>query len=164
MVERDSGWIQLYVENSQEAYDSIIQAFKIAENPNILLPVMVCLDAFFLSHTLENVKILPDAEIRKFVGNRAIPLVTGQNMAFRKDAAVEAGGFLINQISGEDTSIFLRIQKLGKIVHSNACVKVSMRRIRKWGLYKYLLFNIRNFINLIKYDKPLKDKYEPIRK
>lgn len=77
MVERDSGWIQLYVENSQEAYDSIIQAFRIAENPNVLLPVMVCLDAFFLSHTLENVKILSDEAVREFVGKRPIPLVTG---------------------------------------------------------------------------------------
>ncbi len=77
MAERDSGWIQLYVENSQEAYDSIIQAFRIAENPNVLLPVMVCLDAFFLSHTLENVKILSDEAVREFVGKRPIPLVTG---------------------------------------------------------------------------------------
>ncbi len=77
MAERDSGWIQIYVENSQEAYDSIIQAFKIAEHPDLLLPVMVCLDAFFLSHTLENVEILPDEAVRKFVGARFIPLVTG---------------------------------------------------------------------------------------
>ena len=52
MAERDSSWIQLYVENSQEAYDTIIQAFRIAEHTKVLLPVMVCLDAFFLSHTL----------------------------------------------------------------------------------------------------------------
>ncbi len=77
MAERDSGWIQIYVENSQEAYDSIIQAFRIAEHPNLLTPVMVCLDAFFLSHTLENVKVLPDETVRKFVGDRPIPLVTG---------------------------------------------------------------------------------------
>ena len=77
MAERDSGWIQVYVENSQEAYDSIIQAFRIAEHPDILLPVMVCLDAFFLSHTLENVKTLPDRIVREFVGTRQIPLVLG---------------------------------------------------------------------------------------
>jgi pyruvate ferredoxin oxidoreductase alpha subunit len=79
MVERDSGWIQIYVENSQEAYDSIIQAFRIAEHPDLLLPVMVCLDAFFLSHTLENVKVLEDEIVRKFVGKRQFPLVMGHN-------------------------------------------------------------------------------------
>lgn len=88
MAERDSGWIQIYVENSQEAYDSIIQAFRIAEHPDLLLPVMVCLDAFFLSHTLENVEVLPDEIVQKFVGERQIPLVTGhegKKVPFRLD-------------------------------------------------------------------------------
>jgi pyruvate ferredoxin oxidoreductase alpha subunit len=77
MPERDSSWIQIYVENSQEAYDSIIQAFRIAENPEVLLPVMVCLDAFFLSHTLENVRTLTDKTVKNFVGKRPIPKVRG---------------------------------------------------------------------------------------
>jgi len=77
MAERDSGWIQIYAENSQETYDSIIQAFRIAEHTDLLLPIMVCLDAFLLSHTLENVKVLPDETVRKFVGTRQIPLVMG---------------------------------------------------------------------------------------
>jgi len=75
MGQRDSGWIQIYAENSQEAYDSIIQSFRIAENPETLLPVMVCLDGFTLSHTLENVQILPDDVVEKFVGIRQIPQV-----------------------------------------------------------------------------------------
>jgi pyruvate ferredoxin oxidoreductase alpha subunit len=79
MVERDSGWIHTYVENSQEAYDSIIQAFKIAENCELLLPVIVGFDGFFLSHTLENVNVLPDETVLKFVGKREFPLVMGHN-------------------------------------------------------------------------------------
>ena len=88
MVERDCGWIHVYVENSQEAYDSIIQAFKIAENPNLLLPVMVGLDGFTLSHTLENVQTLPDDLVKKFVGTRQFPLVTnheGKTVPFKLD-------------------------------------------------------------------------------
>ena len=88
MGERDSGWIQMYAENSQEAYDSVIQAFRIAENPDILLPVMVCLDGFTLSHTLENVQVFPDDIVKKFVGVRPIPLVTtheGKNVPFKLD-------------------------------------------------------------------------------
>jgi len=77
MVERDAGWIQIYVENSQEAYDSIVQAFRIAEHNDLLLPTMVMLDAFFLSHTLESVNVLPDETVRKFVGTRKIPLIRG---------------------------------------------------------------------------------------
>jgi len=88
MAERDSGWIQIYVENAQEAYDSVIQAFKIAENPKVLLPVIVGLDGFTLSHTLENVQALSDDNVRKFVGIRQLPKVLtheGKNVPFRLD-------------------------------------------------------------------------------
>ena len=88
MVERDSGWIQIYAENSQEAYDSIIQAFRIAEHQEILLPTLVGLDGFFLSHTLENVGVLPDEVVRNFVGQRRFPLVKsheGKLVPFKLD-------------------------------------------------------------------------------
>jgi pyruvate ferredoxin oxidoreductase alpha subunit len=75
MAARDSGWVQLYVENAQEAYDSVIQAFKIAEDLDVLLPVMVGLDGFTLSHTLENVEALSDDEVKRFVGERKYPNV-----------------------------------------------------------------------------------------
>jgi len=92
-----------------------------------------------------------------------IPLNTGQIMAFRRKAALAAGGFDPTQIHGEDTSMFLAVKKHGLIVHSPATVKVSMRRIRKWGLLKYLSFNLRNFISLLKYEQPIQDRYEAVR-
>jgi pyruvate ferredoxin oxidoreductase alpha subunit len=88
MAERDIGWIQLYAENSQEAYDTTIQAFRIAENPEIMLPTMVGLDGFVLSHTLENVNVLPTENVRKFVGTRKLPLVMnhrGEMVPFKLD-------------------------------------------------------------------------------
>jgi len=65
---RDSGWIQIYGENPQEVYDNIIQAVKIAENKDILLPVMANHDGFIVSHTVERVDVLEDDEVKKFVG------------------------------------------------------------------------------------------------
>jgi pyruvate ferredoxin oxidoreductase alpha subunit len=65
---RDSGWIQLFAENVQEAYDTTIQAFRIAEDERVLLPVAVNLDGFFLSHTLENIYMLPDESVHEFLG------------------------------------------------------------------------------------------------
>ena len=65
---RDSGWIQIYSENSQEVYDNLIQAIKIAENPDVLLPAMSTHDGFIISHTVERVDILKDEEVKKFVG------------------------------------------------------------------------------------------------
>jgi pyruvate ferredoxin oxidoreductase alpha subunit len=68
MGARDAGWIQLFSENSQEAYDNAIQAVRIAEDRDVLLPVMNCLDGFILSHTLEPVEIVPDRFVTDFIG------------------------------------------------------------------------------------------------
>jgi pyruvate ferredoxin oxidoreductase alpha subunit len=68
MGARDSGWIQIYSENNQEAYDNYIQAFRIGENPDVQLPVMVCQDGFITSHGVENIELLEDEKVKTFVG------------------------------------------------------------------------------------------------
>lgn len=68
MGARDSGWIQLYAENAQESYDNTIQAFRIAEEMDVRLPVMSCLDGFIISHSIENMTILEDEEVKCFIG------------------------------------------------------------------------------------------------
>jgi len=65
---RDTGWIQLFSENAQEVYDNVIQAFRIGEHKDVLLPVMVCLDGFILSHTMESVEVIGPEAAQKFVG------------------------------------------------------------------------------------------------
>ncbi|MFB3880366.1 MAG: transketolase C-terminal domain-containing protein [Armatimonadota bacterium] len=57
MAIRDSGWIQLYAEDNQEALDMHLQAYKISEDDRVLLPVMVCMDGFILTHTYETVDV-----------------------------------------------------------------------------------------------------------
>jgi pyruvate ferredoxin oxidoreductase alpha subunit len=66
---RDSGWIQIYSENAQEAYENTIQAVRIAEHPDVLLPVMVTLDGFIISHGMEDITILEKSQVQKFVGD-----------------------------------------------------------------------------------------------
>ena len=78
MAQRDTGWIQIYVENAQEAYDSTIQAFRIAEDLKVQLPIIIGLDGFIVSHTLENVRVLSDDVIKQFVGERNLPTVITQ--------------------------------------------------------------------------------------
>lgn len=68
MGARDSGWIQLWSENAQEAYDNTIQAVRIAEDPAVRLPVMVNLDGFIISHGMENVEMYDDKKVKAFVG------------------------------------------------------------------------------------------------
>jgi len=68
MAARDSGWIQIYSENVQEAYDDIIQAVKIAEHIEVRLLVMVMFDGFITSHGIECMELLKDNKVTKFVG------------------------------------------------------------------------------------------------
>ena len=67
MPERDAAWIQLYVEDNQEAFDMIIQAYKIAEDSRVLLPIMVCGDGYILTHTTDKVEILGMDEVDEFL-------------------------------------------------------------------------------------------------
>ncbi len=65
---RDSGWIQLFSENNQEAYDNLIMAHQIAEHKDVLLPLMVCQDGFITSHSIENIELIEDEKVKEFVG------------------------------------------------------------------------------------------------
>jgi pyruvate ferredoxin oxidoreductase alpha subunit len=73
MLIRDSGAIQLFAENAQEAYDLSVIAPRLAEHPGVLLPVLVCLDGFTITHAAEPVALLPDETVREFVGEYRIP-------------------------------------------------------------------------------------------
>lgn len=68
MAERDSGWIQLYCENVQDIYDTMIMSYRIAEDERVLTPVMVCLDGFFLSHSMQKLTVPEQHEIDAFIG------------------------------------------------------------------------------------------------
>ena len=68
MGARDSGWIQIYAENNQEAYDNMVQAYRIAEHQDVRLPIMICQDGFITSHAVENITLWEDEPIKKFVG------------------------------------------------------------------------------------------------
>ena len=68
MGARNTGWIQIFAENNQEAYDNMIQAYRIAEHKDVMLPIMVCQDGFITSHAVENIELLEDDVVKNFVG------------------------------------------------------------------------------------------------
>ena len=68
MGARDSGWLQIFAEDVQEAYDNAFQALRIAEHPDVLLPVMHCQDGFIISHGVERLELLPDKAVKDFIG------------------------------------------------------------------------------------------------
>lgn len=68
MGARDSGWIQLYAETNQEAYDNMVMAYRIAEHKDVMLPIMICQDGFITSHAVMNMELLEDSTVKDFVG------------------------------------------------------------------------------------------------
>jgi pyruvate ferredoxin oxidoreductase alpha subunit len=73
MLIRDSGAVQLFAENAQEAYDLTLIATRVAEHPDVLLPVIVCQDGFTITHSAEPVALLDDAQVSEFVGEYRVP-------------------------------------------------------------------------------------------
>ncbi len=71
MPERDSGWIQIYCEDAQEVYDTVLLAVRLAEHKDVLTPVFVCQDGFITSHCYEAVELLDDGTVKNFVGERS---------------------------------------------------------------------------------------------
>ncbi len=68
MTMRDCGWIQLFCENAQEAYDNTIMAYRIAEHKDVRLPIAVNMDGFIISHSIESMQYISDEDVKKFVG------------------------------------------------------------------------------------------------
>ncbi len=68
MGARDAGWIQIYAENNQEAYDNFVQAYRISEHKDVMLPIMICQDGFITSHAVQNIVLLEDEQVKEFVG------------------------------------------------------------------------------------------------
>src|SRR3990172_6620675 len=74
MAVRDTGWIQIFVENGQEAVDNTLCAFRIAEDRRVLLPTMINLDGFTLTHVIEPIIMPEEAEVKSFVPPNNFPL------------------------------------------------------------------------------------------
>ena len=118
MGARDSGWIQLYCESNQEAYDNILMANRIAENAKVRLPLMVCFDGFITSHSIENIELLEDDKAKAFVGeyhpehyllNKEEPIAVGPldlqaylyEHKFQEAEAMRAAKDVILEVSAE---------------------------------------------------------------
>ncbi len=88
MPQRDSGWMQVYCEDNQEVLDMVIQAYKIAEDKRVLLPMMVNLDAFILSHTTEPVDFPDQAKVDEF-----LPKYKPEHVYLRPEDPMTVGSF-----------------------------------------------------------------------
>ena len=126
LSQRDTGWIQYYCENNQEVLDTIIQAYKVAER--VLMPAMVCLDAFFLSHTSEPVTI-PDQESV----DRYLPPFSPEYM-LDTDNPHAFGGVLLNDTYMELRARMDRSMRQALTVASDADAEFGRLFGRHYGL------------------------------
>ena len=83
---RDSGWIMLFSENNQEAYDNLLMAHRIAEHEKVQLPLMVCQDGFITSHAIENIELIEDDVVKKFIGT-----YNPENYLLNRDNPISVG-------------------------------------------------------------------------
>ena len=132
---RDSGWIMMFSETNQEAYDNLLMAHRIAENKNVMLPLMVCQDGFITSHAIENIILEKDDEVKKFVGT-----YNPEHYLLNPDEPIAVGpldlqGFLFEHKAQQNEAM-----KAAKQVILDVAADFEKWTGRKYGLFeKYKL-------------------------
>lgn len=131
MGARDSGWIQIYSENNQEAYDNMIQAYPIAENKDVLLPIMVCQDGFITSHAVENIELLEDEKVKKFVGE-----YEPENYLLNAKKPLAVGPYSVTDYYMEAKAAQAHAMKNAKQAILDVAKKFEKLSGRKYGLFE----------------------------
>ena len=131
MGARDSGWIQIYSESNQEAYDNFIQAMPIGENKEVRLPVMICQDGFITSHAVENIELLEDTEVKGFVGE-----YEPENYLLKKENPLAVGPYDISNYYMEHKKQQAEAMKKAKAVILSVGKKFEELSGRSYGLFE----------------------------
>ena len=127
---RDAGWIMLFSENNQEAYDNMLMAHRIAENKDVLLPVMVCQDGFITSHSIENIQLESDEEVKKFVGE-----YKPEHYLLNRDEPIAIGPLDLQAYLFEH-----KAQQAEAMVKAKDVIKKVSEDFEKWTGRKYEFF------------------------
>jgi pyruvate ferredoxin oxidoreductase alpha subunit len=133
MMVKDSGWIQIFSENAQEAYDNMIQAVRIAETAR--LPVVVTTDGFIISHGMERIDIFDDQDVKKFVG-----VYKPQNYLLNTEKILTVGALDLTDYYFEHKRQQVEAMKMSKDVILNIAKDFTAAFGRTYGLFeKYKL-------------------------
>lgn len=131
MGARDAGWIQLYAENHQEAYDNMLMAPVIAEHMDVRLPVMICMDGFLISHSVETMQIEDDKKVKDFVGEH-----TSLNTIFDTDNPVTWGALDLQDYYIEHRRGQLEAMNNAQSVVENVSKKFAEQFGRKYEVFE----------------------------
>lgn len=131
MGARDSGWIQIYAENNQEAYDNFLQAYRIAEHKDVKLPVMICQDGFITSHAMENITLWDDEPIKKFVGE-----YEPEHYLLKEDESMAIGPYAVSNYCMEAKKAQAEAMKNAKQVILDVAREFEEVTGQKYGFFE----------------------------
>ncbi len=129
MGARDSGWLQVYAETNEEAYDNFIMAYRVTEHPDVMLPMMVCYDGFITSHAVMNIETIDTESVRNFVGE-----YNPDNFLLNKDMPMAAGPYANSPFYMETKYSQRAGMKNAKKVIMDVCAEYEQLTGRKYGL------------------------------
>ncbi len=129
MGARDSGWLQVYAETNEEAYDNFIMAYRVTEHPDVMLPMMVCYDGFITSHAVMNIETLDTHSVREFVGQ-----YNPDNFLLNKDMPMAVGPYANSPFYMETKFNQRAGMKNAKKVILDVCAEYEKVSGRKYGL------------------------------
>jgi pyruvate ferredoxin oxidoreductase alpha subunit len=129
MGARDTGWIQIYAENNQEAYDNFLMAMPVGEA--VRLPVMCCMDGFITSHAVENIELLDTAAVQTFVGQ-----YEPENYLLKKENPLAVGPYDISAYYMEHKVMQAQAMKSAKARIVEVCAQFEKLSGRKYGLFE----------------------------
>lgn len=131
MGARDSGWLQIYAENNQEAYDNFLQAYRIAEHVDVKLPIMICQDGFIISHGVQNIELIEDDKIKAFVGD-----YNPEHFLLNEKEVCSVGPYAITNFGMEAKKAQAHAMDNAKQVILDVAAEFEKISGRKYGLYE----------------------------
>jgi len=131
MGARDAGWIQIYAENNQEAYDNFLMAMPIGETPSVRLPVMTCMDGFITSHAVENIELLETDVVRQFIGQ-----YNPENYLLKKENPLAVGPYDVSPYYMEHKVLEAEAMKAAKVRILEVAAEFAKLSGRSYGLFE----------------------------
>lgn len=131
MGARDAGWIQIYAENNQEVYDNFVQAYRIAEHKDVMLPIMICQDGFITSHALANIELVEDDKVKAFVGE-----YEPENCLLNPDMPMSVGPYAVSNYYMESHRAQAAAMENAKQVILDVAAEYEKISGRKYGFFE----------------------------
>ncbi|MBN2190673.1 MAG: pyruvate ferredoxin oxidoreductase [Candidatus Aureabacteria bacterium] len=128
MFVRDSGWMQVYCEDAQEAYDSILIGVKIAEK--VRLPMMVSTDGFIISHCMANIDLIPDSDVKDYIGK-----YNPKTWLLNPEKKITIGCLDLQDYYFEHKMVAIDAMRKAKTVIEECCKEFGDRFGRKYGFF-----------------------------